>query len=130
MRQYFKPGLPYVDKIEFRIMKDGVTRAAALRAGEVDFVNLVPIEHVERLSKDPKMRVFRGPETATIFLVANNGRRPFDDVRVRASDDRLWHRPTGHRQIGAARVGVTPSELRAPGHIGPQRFSRTVPVQP
>ena len=81
--QYFKPGLPYVDKIEFRIMKDGVTRAAALRAGEVDFVNLVPIEHVERLSKDPKMRVLRGPETATIFLVANNGRKPFDDVRVR-----------------------------------------------
>ena len=81
--QYFKPGLPYVEKIEFRIMKDGVTRAAALRAGEVDFVNLVPIEHVERLSKDPKMRVLRGPETATIFLVANNGRKPFDDVRVR-----------------------------------------------
>ena len=81
--QYFKPGLPYVEKIEFRIMKDGVTRAAALRAGEVDFVNLVPIEHVERLSKDPKMHVLRGPETATIFLVANNGRKPFDDVRVR-----------------------------------------------
>jgi ABC-type transport system substrate-binding protein len=63
--QYFKPGLPYLDKIEFRIMKDGVTRATALRAGEVDFVNLVPIEHVERLSKDPKMRVLRGQETAT-----------------------------------------------------------------
>jgi ABC-type transport system substrate-binding protein len=81
--QYFKPGLPYLEKLEFRIIKDGVTRATALRAGEVDFVNLVPIEHVERLSKDPKMRVLRGPETATIFLVANNGRKPFDDVRVR-----------------------------------------------
>jgi ABC-type transport system substrate-binding protein len=81
--QYFKPSLPYLERIEFRIMKDGVTRATALRAGEVDFVNLVPIEHVERLSKDPKIRVLRGPETATIFLVANNGRKPFDDVRVR-----------------------------------------------
>jgi ABC-type transport system substrate-binding protein len=80
---YFKSGLPYLDKIEFRIMKDGVTRATALRAGEVDFVNLVPIESVERLSKDPEVRVLRGPETATIFLVANNGRKPFDDVRVR-----------------------------------------------
>ncbi|MGH8056677.1 MAG: ABC transporter substrate-binding protein, partial [Candidatus Entotheonellia bacterium] len=80
---YFKRGLPYLDKIEFRIIKDGVTRATALRAGEVDFVNLLPIEHVERLSKDPKLRVLRGPATATIFLVANNGRKPFDDVRVR-----------------------------------------------
>lgn len=81
--QYFKPGLPYLDKVEFRIMKDGVTRATALRAAEVDFVNLIPVEHVERLAKDPKVRVLRGPETATIFLVANNGRKPFDDVRVR-----------------------------------------------
>ena len=80
---YFRPGRPYLDRVEFRIMKDGVTRATALRAGEVDFVNLVPIEHVERLSKDPKVRVLRGPATATIFLVANNGRKPFDDVRVR-----------------------------------------------
>jgi ABC-type transport system substrate-binding protein len=81
--QYFKPGLPYLERIEFRIMKDGVTRATALRAGEVDFVNLVPVEHVERLAKDPKLRVLRGAETATIFLVANHGRKPFDDVRVR-----------------------------------------------
>jgi peptide/nickel transport system substrate-binding protein len=30
---YFKPGLPYLDRVEFRVMKDGVTRATALRAG-------------------------------------------------------------------------------------------------
>jgi peptide/nickel transport system substrate-binding protein len=30
---YFKPGLPYLDRIEFRIMKEGVTRATALRGG-------------------------------------------------------------------------------------------------
>jgi ABC-type transport system substrate-binding protein len=53
--QYFQPRLPYLDKIEFRIMKDGVTRATALRAGEVDFVNLVPIEHVERLRTRAKI---------------------------------------------------------------------------
>jgi len=64
---YFKPGLPYLDKIEWRIMKDGVTRATALRAGEVDFVNLVPIEHVDRLSKDATMRVLRGPKRPPSF---------------------------------------------------------------
>ena len=81
--QYFKPGLPYLEKIEFRIMKDGVTRATALRAGEVDFVNLVPVEHVERLGKDPKVRVLRGPGDGHHLSIANNGRKPFDDVRVR-----------------------------------------------
>ena len=34
---YFKKGLPYLDRIELKIMKDGITRATALRAGEVDF---------------------------------------------------------------------------------------------
>jgi peptide/nickel transport system substrate-binding protein len=33
---YFKPGLPYLDRVEFRIMKDGVTRATTLRTGEGD----------------------------------------------------------------------------------------------
>jgi ABC-type transport system substrate-binding protein len=29
----FKPGLPYLDRVEYRVMKEGVTRVAALRAG-------------------------------------------------------------------------------------------------
>ena len=49
----FKQGLPCLDRVEFKIMKDGVIRATALRAGEVDFANYVPREYVERLSKDP-----------------------------------------------------------------------------
>jgi hypothetical protein len=36
-------------------MKEGVPRVTALRAGEVDFANYVPREHVERLSRDPQL---------------------------------------------------------------------------
>jgi ABC-type transport system substrate-binding protein len=57
---YFKPGLPYLDRIEFRIMKEGVTRETALRTGEVDFANEVPHEHVERLAKDEKIQLLKG----------------------------------------------------------------------
>src|SRR5262249_35996315 len=80
---YFQKGLPYLDRIEFKVMKDGVTRATALRAGEVDFANYVPREYVERLSKDPKLQVFRGRETLHLIMLFHNGRKPFDDVRVR-----------------------------------------------
>jgi hypothetical protein len=31
------------------VVEEGVTRAKALRAGEIDFANYVPREHVERL---------------------------------------------------------------------------------
>jgi ABC-type transport system substrate-binding protein len=80
---YFKPGLPYLDRLEFKIMKDGITRATALRAGEVDFVNYVPKEMVERLSKDTKIQVLRGLDTQSVNISFNNAKKPFDDVRVR-----------------------------------------------
>jgi ABC-type transport system substrate-binding protein len=80
---YFKPGLPYLDRIELRIMKDGVTRATALRAGEVDFANLVPREQVERLSRDPHIYVLRGKDTQRIVTQFNLKNPTFQDVRVR-----------------------------------------------
>jgi peptide/nickel transport system substrate-binding protein len=82
-REYFKPGLPYLDRIEYRIMKDGVTRATALRAGEVDFVNWLPREHVERIGRDAQLRVLRGPEASNVFINFVVSRPPWDDVRLR-----------------------------------------------
>jgi glutathione transport system substrate-binding protein len=79
---YFKPGLPYLDRVELKIMKEGVTRATALRAGEVDFVNYAPKEMVERLSKDPKIQVLKGPDTQSVNISFNNSKPPFDNVRV------------------------------------------------
>jgi peptide/nickel transport system substrate-binding protein len=82
-QDYFKPGLPYLDRIEYRIMKDGVTRATALRAGEVDLVNWLPREHVERISRDTKLRVLRGPEASNVFISFVVSRPPWHDVRLR-----------------------------------------------
>jgi ABC-type transport system substrate-binding protein len=80
---YFKPGLPYLDRIEYKIIKEGVTRATALRAGEVDFVNYVPKEMVERLAKDAKIQMFKGLDIQNLNIPFNNSKKPFDDVRVR-----------------------------------------------
>ena len=68
---YFQKGLPYLDRIEFKIIKDGITRATALRAGEVDFLNYAPKELVERLSKDPKIQLLRGPDTQSVNISFN-----------------------------------------------------------
>ncbi len=80
---YFKQGLPYLDRVELRVMKDGITRVTALRAGEVDFANAVPREHVERLAKDPQIRVLRGRETQRVTAAFNLKHLAFTDVRVR-----------------------------------------------
>lgn len=43
-------------------------RVAALLAGDVDFINRVPIADVDRLKRDPKMKLFSGP-SAYVYMV-------------------------------------------------------------
>jgi ABC-type transport system substrate-binding protein len=80
---YFKPGLPYLDRLDLRIMKEGVTRATALRTDEVDFANWIPSEHVERLTKDPQLQVIRGRDAQRAQTYFNLRKPAFQDVRVR-----------------------------------------------
>ncbi len=81
--QYFKPGLPYLDKLEVRIMKDPLTASTALRAGEVDLITRVPIQQVLVLEKSPGIRLATGPPMAPTVALLNLRVKPFDDVRVR-----------------------------------------------
>jgi peptide/nickel transport system substrate-binding protein len=81
--QYFKKGLPYIDTLEFRIMKDPLTAGAALRAGQIDFITRVPIQQVLVLEKTPGIRLVTGPPMAPTVALLNLRVKPFDDVRAR-----------------------------------------------
>lgn len=81
--QYFKKGLPYLDKLEVRIMKDPLTASTALRAGEVDLITRVPIQQVLLLEKSPGIRLATGPPMAPTVALLNLRVKPFDDVRAR-----------------------------------------------
>jgi peptide/nickel transport system substrate-binding protein len=107
-KDYWKPGLPYLDRIEFKIMKDGVTRATAIRAGEVDYVSWLPREHADRVAKVPKIHVMTGKGSSTAFSAFNVSRKPFDDPRVRIA-------LTGY---GIDRRAIAKAALL--GHGGPQ----------
>src|SRR5216683_169215 len=80
---YFKKGLPYIDTLEFRIMKDPLTASTALRAGEIDFITRVPMQQVPLLEKMPGITVVTGPELAPMVAFLNMRVKPFDDVRAR-----------------------------------------------
>ncbi|HYY16271.1 MAG TPA: ABC transporter substrate-binding protein [Gammaproteobacteria bacterium] len=81
--QYFKPGLPYLDRLEIRIMKDPLATATALRTGEVDFITRVPIQQALILEKSSGVRVLTGPPMAPTVALLNLRVKPFDDVRAR-----------------------------------------------
>lgn len=83
-----------VTEIVYTPVKVDATRVAALLSGDVDFVQDVPVQDIERLRNAQKMRVTIGPENRTIFFGLDvgsselrssdvKGKNPFADKRVR-----------------------------------------------
>lgn len=86
--EYFRRGLPAMDRVVFRILPNLSTAVAALERGEVDYVPSVPGADVARLRATPGIAVVPGTggsggSICQDVLIPNLERRPFDDVRVR-----------------------------------------------
>src|SRR5437773_1082941 len=53
--KYFVPGLPYLDRVVIRVIKDPVTQMAAFKAGEIDFIADFSADHVDtRRAQTPR----------------------------------------------------------------------------
>ncbi|MFD3651898.1 ABC transporter substrate-binding protein [Streptomyces sp. NPDC058620] len=68
--------------IDVRFVPDGTARAAALRSGEADIVEAVPVSQA-RLLDAKLIHEVPMPRTNTLYL--NTGTGPFKDARVRAA---------------------------------------------
>jgi peptide/nickel transport system substrate-binding protein len=78
----------------FLPIANAATRVAALISGEIDMMQPVPLQDVQRLERDRNLKVLQGPELRTIFLGMDQkrdellfsnvkGKNPFKDRRVR-----------------------------------------------
>ena len=83
-----------VTDVIYTPIKSDATRVSALLSGEVDLVTDLPTQDVERLRKEPKIKVLDGHEVRTIFIGMDQfndelkyssvkGKNPFKDIRVR-----------------------------------------------
>jgi peptide/nickel transport system substrate-binding protein len=81
-------------EIIFTPIASASTRVAALLSGEVDVIEPVPIQDIERVNASGIAKVMTGPELRTIFLGMDQvrdellyssvkGKNPFKDIRVR-----------------------------------------------
>ncbi len=85
---YFKPGLPYLDEIYFRVIPDAASRAVAFERGTVDVLRGGDVENFEerRLQKLPNTTVTTaGWEmfSPNLWLQMNLRNPPFDRKEVR-----------------------------------------------
>src|SRR5262245_364526 len=68
--KYFEPGLPYLDRVVIRAIKDPVTQMAAFKAGEVDFIADFSVEHVDTLrAQNPRAHIMTGKETTPMVAM-------------------------------------------------------------
>lgn len=86
--EYFRTGLPGVDRLVFRIFPNTSTGVAALETGEVDYTSSLPGPDVARLRNTPGIAVVPGTggsggSLCQDVLIPNMARAPFSDRRVR-----------------------------------------------
>ena len=83
-----------VQEVIFTPISNDATRVAALLSGEIDVMEPVPVQDIDRVNSSPNTRVLVAPELRTIFLGMDQkrdellyssvkGKNPFKDKRVR-----------------------------------------------
>jgi peptide/nickel transport system substrate-binding protein len=76
-------GVPELETVVFRMMPEPSTRVAALLSGEIQIMQAVPPDLVDRISAAQNVSVHTAPGTRAYFIELNTTAEPFDDVRVR-----------------------------------------------
>jgi peptide/nickel transport system substrate-binding protein len=117
---YFKKGLPYLDKVVFKVLNDPMSQVAALKTGEVDMLNSVSPELVRVLQADKNTTVLGGLEATPMVAMLQVTRPPFDDLRVRKAIgcygiDR--HEIAEKAQLGLAKPLVSMAAVGVKGYV-------------
>jgi len=91
---YWAPVRGNADEVVFSVVGNDATRTAAIMSGELDVIDPVPVQDLERIKAQPSLQVVEGPENRVIFLGMDQkrdelqfssvkGANPFKDRRVR-----------------------------------------------
>jgi len=102
-KDYRIPGLPYLDKIIYKVISKDVPRTMAMRAGDVDYAYGMEPQWVTDVLKGKEDELYKpinlekeglvlfrylGDSTLTIYLNAHDKKKtPFKDIRVRQALD-------------------------------------------
>jgi peptide/nickel transport system substrate-binding protein len=124
---YFKPDRPYLDGIEFRFLLVDQSRVDALRSGDLNWADAVPLQQLPSLTTDPEFN-YIGSATAGIpdYLALNTKKAPFDNKAVRQAVywaiDRDAIRAVAY--FGAGETGIEEVPTGSPWYDGTTAVQR------
>jgi len=80
---YWKPGLPFLDRLVLRVVPSRTGQLTQLSAGEIDLVDGIPPAHAERIRNHPELSLVISADRGYSQIRWNLQRPPFTDARVR-----------------------------------------------
>ncbi len=75
--------VPEIDKLEFKVVPDAISRVIALESGDLDMALNLAESETKRLQHKEGITIHRTVNTFTDFIQFNTRRKPFDDLRLR-----------------------------------------------
>ncbi|WP_148239329.1 ABC transporter substrate-binding protein [Ruania zhangjianzhongii] len=76
-------GAPELAGVQFEFISEASTALASLRAGEIQWTDVIPPQQVEELEGDDSLELGVTPSTDYWYLALNENNAPWDDVRAR-----------------------------------------------
>ena len=111
---YWQPGLPYLDRVVFRVLSDAGAMENAFRAGQIDVAHTIPNKDAQRL-RGEGLQVQPAPVPNEYYVVILNTRKPpFDNIKVRQAMRYLLDRETIAKTILGG-IGKAQVQVAAPG---------------
>ena len=105
---YYLPGRPFLDTLEFHVMPEPAVRMAALRSHQVDTIAIITSAEAQSLERDfsDKITVYKTPSAGGNTVQMNLNRPPFDDPKVRRSVNLAISRSDVELALGEGFVGA------------------------
>ncbi len=115
-----------ITEIIYTPIQNAATRVAALLSGEVDFIQDVPVQDLQRVASDSNLEVRTAPQNRVIFFGMNmgdadlandnvEGKNPLSDVRVRRAMSMAINRDAIKQVV--MRGQSTPAGMVAPPFV-------------
>ncbi|HKB79256.1 MAG TPA: ABC transporter substrate-binding protein, partial [Thermoanaerobaculia bacterium] len=118
--EYFRPGLPHIDALTFRLdLRSAQDVAAAFERGELDIAHGIPAKTAAEWQKDPRVAPYMLTTTQlhTSYLGYDCSSPPFDRAEVRQAVNQAIDRARINERIYGG-LGVIAHALLPPGLLG------------